>query len=129
MWRSRDGCSRSSRYVRVLRSRRNLPLAEREGRVAIRHQDEGIAQDAVVPADHPRYKVEHAARVTPREENREPRDDHDDDHRQVEKEQRDVVRDGEEPLDQWQPATEIALGIRVGKLEPHPLSLVSRWIA
>ena len=82
-----------------------------------------------MPADHSRDKVEDAARVAPGEENREPGDDHNDDHGQVEEEQHDVERDGEEPLDQWQPAIEVALGVRVGKLEPHPLSLVSRRIA
>src|SRR5215207_5868155 len=109
--------------------RRNLALAQGERGVAVRNQDERIAHHAVVPTDHSLDEVEDAARVAPAEEDREPGDEHHDDHRQVEEEQRDVVRDGEQPLDEREPAVELALGVGIGDIEPHPLPLVCRGVA
>ena len=106
-----------------------LALAQRERRVAIGDEDEGVADHAVVPAGHAFDEREDAARIATGEQDREPRADDEQRRGQVEEEQGDVVRDGEEPLDERQPAVEVAFGVGVGDVEVHPLVLVGRGVA
>src|SRR4029078_6179710 len=59
----------------------SLALTQREGRIAVRDQDERVPDHAVVPANHSLDEVEDAARVAPGEQDREPGESHDEEHR------------------------------------------------
>src|SRR4051812_39410005 len=65
--------------------------AEAERRVFVRDEGERVRDDAVVPAGHALHELEEAARVATCEEDREPREDHDEERRDAHEEEQDVV--------------------------------------
>src|SRR5260370_30387594 len=82
--RSADVPSRSSNAISRLR-------AEPKGRVPVGHQDEGVGEDPVVPADDALHELEQAPGVVPAEQDGEPGDNHHHDQRNMQEEQHDVV--------------------------------------
>src|SRR5881394_403712 len=84
--------------------------------VLVGDQREGVADDAVVPAKRALHEGEEAARVTAGEEDCEPGEYHREEDADREEEEDEVVGDGEQPLDQWEPSLE-AFGVGVGEVE------------
>jgi SAM-dependent methyltransferase len=109
--------------------RARVSRTEPKRRVPVGDEEERVGPDAVRPTTHADDEVEQAAWVAPREEDREPREDHREDRAQPEKHEHDVVRDREEPLHERQPPVELVPGIRVREVERDRLMLVRRGIA
>jgi len=101
--------------------------AQPEWRVPIGDEQERVAGDPIAPAEDAHDKVEQTPGVGSREENRKPGDDDGDHGSDPQEEENDVVRDSEKPLDQGQPAVQLA-SIRVREGEVDGLLLVGRWI-
>ena len=79
---------------------REVSCSEAERWVLIRHEYEGVCDDAVPPAQDSEHEVEETARVATGEEDRKPGDDHGDDCTDRQEEEHDVVGDREQPLDE-----------------------------
>src|SRR5260370_40281770 len=90
--------------------------AEPEGWIDIGHEREGIAVDAVSPSKHADHEVEKTPRIRSGEEDGKPSDDDRYQGPYEKKEEKDVVRDGKEPLDQRQPPVHL-LYIRMREVE------------
>jgi hypothetical protein len=97
-----------------------------EWRVLIGDQGERVADDAVVSAEDALDEAEHAAPIAAGEQDGEPGRYHDEEQRDFQEEQHDVVRDGEQPFDQWQPPVEVSGGVWIGVVQPDPLVVKSR---
>ena len=69
-------------------------------------------------------EVEYAPRIPAGEQDGEPCEEHDDDHRDVQEDQHDVVGNGEKPLHQRKPAIQITLNDWVVDVEVHRLMVV-----
>src|SRR5712691_6918274 len=95
-----------------------------EGRVLIRDQEERVGDDAVVPAKNAFDEGEYAARVAAGEQDSEPGHDHCEERRDVQEEQHDVVRDGQQPFDQRQPPVEVGGRVRVAVVQFDPLVVI-----
>src|SRR2546430_1779842 len=102
--------------------------AQPERRVLIGHQRERIPVHPVGPPQHSDDEIEQATGIRAGEENREPSGDHREHHAKPQEEQDDVVRDGQKPLDQRQPAVQLP-GIWIGEVKMDGLLLVGRGIA
>ncbi len=81
-----------------------------------------------MPTENTHDVVEQPARVAPGEEDRQPCGNGGQDHTDRQDEEDDVVRDGEQPLDEWQPPIEVGAHVGVGQLEVHGLLLVGRGV-
>jgi len=90
-------------------------------------QEKGVAGDPVAPAKHANDKAEEILWIATGEEDGEP--GYDDRHQNADskEEENDVVRNGEEPLDQGQPAIQLA-GIWIGEVKVDGLLLVGRRV-
>ncbi len=84
----------------VVERERWVPVGAKRG-VRVEGDPPGPAEDAEV-------EVEDAARVPPGEEDREERDDRQDEDRQPQEREHDVVGDRQQPLDEPQPAAQLA---------------------
>src|SRR5712691_136702 len=93
-----------------------ISSVQAERRVLVGDQREGVAVDPVDPPKYADDVVEQAARIRAREEDREPGGDDRDDSAEPEAEEHDVVRQGEDPFDQRQPAVHLP-GVRVREVE------------
>src|SRR5207302_10829154 len=76
---------------------------EPERWIPIGDQEEGVGNDAVVPADHALDELEKSPGIPAGEQDGEPRDDRHEQRRDLQEEQHDVVRDREQPLPQGPP--------------------------
>ena len=94
-----------------------------------RDEEEGVRLDSQPPAKGPFNEVEQTAWVLPGEEHRKPGDDYCDGRADREEDQDDVVRNREEPLDQWQPSVEVLFDVGVGDVEVNGLVFVCRRVA
>ena len=77
-----------------------------------------------MPAEYAFDEAEYATRVTAGEQDREPGHDHREERSDLQEEQHDVVRDGQQPFDQRQPPVHVAGGVRVGVVEADRLVIV-----
>ena len=84
-------------------------VMEREGRVHIGPEGEGVELDAPRPPQDPDVEVEDAPWVAAREGDGDARHDGQDGERQPQGDEHDQVWDGEEPLDQPAPAAELGV--------------------
>ena len=101
-------------------------VVERERRIAVgAERAVGVEGDAPRPAEHSEVEVEDPARVAPREEDREERDDREHEEREPQEREQDVVRDREQPLHDPEPAAQVGLelpSIRTGYARGCPWS-------
>src|SRR5437762_3289903 len=98
--------------------------AQSERWVLVGHQREGIAVNAVTPPKHANHVAEETSRIGACEENRKPGNDDRPHGANSEEEENKVMRDGEEPLDQRQPAVHLA-SVGICKVEVNGLLFVS----
>src|SRR5947208_5158025 len=94
--------------------------AESERRILVGHQREGVAVHAVTPPQDANHVAEKTARIGAGEENRKPGNDDGSNGANSEEEENKVMRDGEEPLDQRQPAVHLA-SVGICKVEVNRL--------
>ena len=86
-------------------------------------EGEGVADDPVVPAHDADDEVEEVPRVATGEDDGDPCGDGCEDDADVEDEQDEVVRDGEEPLGQRHPTVEVGADVGVRDARGGPIAL------
>ncbi len=109
--------------------RRGSESAQPEWWVLIGDEEEGVGLDSQPPAKDPFDEVEQTAWVLPGEQHRKPGDGHCDGGANREEDQHDVVRNREQPLDQWQPSVEILFDVGEDDVEVNGLVFVRGGVA
>src|SRR2546425_3847862 len=98
-------------------------LRRAERRVFIGYEDERVAGDPIAPPYDPNHEVEEAARVLSGEDDGEPGEDHRHDRPNRQKEEHDVMGNGQQPFHQRKPLIELAR-VGIGEIQVNGLLLV-----
>src|ERR1035438_1449381 len=101
----------SSRFV--------ISRGEAERRILVGDQCEGVGHDSALPPDNSFHEFKDAPWVSPREQDGEPCDDRSHHRCDGQKDQHDVVGDGQEPLHKRHPPIEIAFGVGIGVVQVY----------